>query len=339
MMEPMEIWWGQVPAPVSQFNQIVCELRKGCSIVLDAGRMVWTQLLHEYLRQVVTEINNAMPFECIDASSCPADMLPDAFLFSCIGEEDRYGTQLLRIMMLRNKPACLWISGIPPAQYDAWIRMAAELMKEPSRLLLILDIPERIRVPQSEGLATIGVWHSRFDVYYFSLMQLSGLDADERHLEYAATLATELSGLDPIICTQLCSVVEPLLQNPIHVAGKLSCKVNSTQAVLHAQMRVFMPLVELCRMALIDLLRHQLENALPFRADSGQLIKANEVDLVELTHMIQMANQGRIRLPQDLFSQIHTLREIRNHMAHLKMLSNVEINTLLKSMDELAQWQ
>ena len=339
MMEPRELWWGQVPAPVSQFNQIAYDLREGHSLVLDAGRMFWVDLMCEYLRQVVTEIDNAMPFERIDASSCPPDMLPDAFLFSCIGEEDRYGTQLLRTMMLRNKPACLWVTGIPPAQYEAWIQMTAELMQEPSRMLLILDIPEHVRVPQCERLASMGVWHSRFDVYYFALMQLSGMATDERRLEYAATLATELSGLDPVRCTQLCSVAEQLMQNPIHVADKLGCDVNSMQAVLRAQMRSFMPLVELCRMTLIDLLRHQLENALPFRSDMGQTIGANEVDRVELTHMIQMSNRGRIKLHSDLYGQIYNLREIRNQMAHLKMLSNSDINMLLSIMDDLAQWQ
>ncbi|MBQ2952670.1 MAG: hypothetical protein IJE07_03860 [Clostridia bacterium] len=338
-MSAAELWWCQVPAGVSLYNQLACDLQQGKSIVLDAGRMPWPDTLRGYLRDVVTQINNAMPFEIINASDCPPGMEPDAFLFRCIGEEDHYGTQLLRIKRLRRKPACLWVDGIPQKQYAQWIDMAVELTREPSQMMLILDIPEQVSVPECERLAPEGVWHSRFDVYYFSLMRLSTLQEDERMVEYAATLCTELSGLDPILCDQLCQVPERLMQNPLKVAEQLGCQVNINQAVLRAQMRAFMPLVELCRITVNELLRHQLENALPFSPDKGETVRKSDVERVELTHIIQMANRGRINLPSDLYNLLHNLREIRNHLAHLTMLSNVEIGTLLGGMDSLAEWQ
>lgn len=338
-MNAAELWWEQVPAGVNLLNHIAYWLRSGCSIVVDAGRMAWPDALRGYLRQVVTDINNALPFEVIDASGCPQDMAPDAFIFSCIGEEDYFGTQLLRVNHLRRKPACLWVDHIPAEQYEAWIRMTVELMREPSQMMLILDIPERVPVPECEGLEPVGVGHSRFDVYYFSLMQLSGMDVDERLLEYAATLATELSGVEPVNCARLCDVAEQLLQSPEYVANSLGCPAGSRQAVLRAQMRAFMPLVELCRMMVNELLRDQLVQALPFKPDNGSTIDEKEVDRLELTHVIQMHEKKRIRLSNNLYQLLRQLRDTRNHLAHLKMLSNNEINQFLIAMDTLSNWQ
>lgn len=333
-MNAAELWWEQVPAGMSQLGQIARDLRNGNSIVLDAGRMVWTDVLRGYLRSVVTDINNAMPFERIDASGCPPEMSPDAFLFNCIGETDHYGTQLLRISRMRRKPVCLWVDGIPPQQYEAWVMMAVELMREPSQMMLILDVPEYVPVPECEGLSAMGVGHGRFDLYYFSLMQLSGMDMDERLLEYTATLCTELAGMAPVLCSQLCSVAEQLLRNPLHVANSLNTP-DSRQCMRRAQVRAFMPLVELCRMMATDILAPQLKKQLPFRAERDTI---REVGAFELGHIVYLADTNRLGMPDDLYETIRSLKEVRNQLAHLNLLSYKDILSFLAAMDALITW-
>lgn len=335
-MNAAELWWEQVPAGAGLLDQIARALQYGCSIVMNAQRTPWPAAMREYVRTIVTNIDNALHFEVIDASECEANEAPDAFIFACIGEDDYLGTQLLRLNHLRKKAACLWVEGIPPEQYAAWVDMAAQLSQEQSAMTLILDLPDHVPVPESEGLIPMGVGHARFDVYYFSLMQVSGLQIDERLIEYAATLCTEASLMDPECCSRMCGVAQQLMQDPERVASSLMMGRNMKPQVLRAQMRTFMPLVELCRMMANEVLADALSGQLPFRGDYDTTVE--EVSAFELRHIIHLRDTGRIRMEPELYSILRRLREVRNGLAHVRLLAYDQILDFLSDVDQLTVW-
>ena len=333
-MSYVDFWWDQVPAGAGLLEKLAEAIRQRSSVLLDTSELCWKGELIARVRRLVTAIDHTLPWVMLDASRCPEGYSPPALLMeSCIGPNEVYTTDPLRLRELRKTPACVWVQNIPDAQQDVWQETAVRLSRERSGMMLILELPGRGEDVQSPGCISLGCSCSRFDLYYFALLQLSNRQLDEMMIEYAATLCTEIAGGDPCRCGELCVQVNRLLADPSEVCAELLSADVLRQAVSRAQIRSINPLIDVGRVQLVDLVKATVEEYLPF--EDNFKINVDRAGKVELRHLVYLRDNKGLRIEEELNGILDVMHRARNRIAHLHILSYEEINRLFTALRRL----
>lgn len=320
---PERLWWERVPAGTKMLAEISRTLREGRCVLLDSDRVFRPAALRMYVQQAMAEVEYGAHWLTISAAGCRNAQQVTSYLMGSIGMTDDYAINQQRLEALRGTHAFVWVNGILPDTRDAWLKLASELMRRKSRLRLILDMPLQDR--EIEGCDAISSECSRFDIYYFAIMQLSGMTIRDSEIEYAATLCTELAEGDPQRCAQLCGKAVALLHDPEEVCRQVLPDADVKRCICRAQTRVFLPMVDVCRVMAIELYEAELNKLLPFTDDQNNEVK--DIGSVELRHIVHYAN--RIRLDDEIRVLLDSQRKVRNDVAHLKPLSYEEIGQFL----------
>lgn len=317
-------------------------------LICSASPLPWPKTFHSLLSGRCVSPDRS--FALLDAAGIPD---PGRYLFTeyCSEKARRTywpenGRQYYPEFIARTKDSRLHhrfvaVSGIGGAEaLGAWLRFAEAYTQETIRLgvspraVFLLEYAGDRGPGEARGMRRLRFSPGRMDVYAFNLRNTAALSFPYEVSAYAAELISSLAGGDFELAGSLAEdrqTLRELLYDPKKrfrsLAGDALSAEQLNTKIQDAQLRTLFPLLEDRRRRFIETYRDAIERSgvLPFESDYGE-VKKDPLDL-ELRDLL--ANARRIGVEESDNRQIYALKEIRNHLAHSRVLTADEVGCLL----------
>ena len=339
-------WWTKISGAKNLLEKTVSRLLEERHTAIHHGTsQMWEEEFRESVIEQVQEESGLRCFLLLNIKETGSDI--GKYLFEHYCPEERQNRFALKegyakFIAAECGPSIgdyyIWIYGIDnKTEDDKVMDFVTEYSDSPSKYEKAVFIVESSYKGKKKGRKNIGVLEqeskiTQYDMalYAMELLNDSRLKGDTR--QYIAELAANISGADPKVCVSCVEHAEEILTDPENGilqaiedvgAATVPDKEKIKKQIWEAQIRVFYPTVETERLELVSKYRKQIERQLPARMPFGEIV--NEADMAELGMLKSMKDTGKIVMDIDDAKRIDTLWSVRNALAHLKILEDVDV--------------
>ena len=349
------IWWERIGKSVRMIHDIKLFLANQKSFILSAPQgFPWQNAFEKVVKREVSTISSERLLRYIYPGTadpdryCLSELCSDSF-------ESAYWPSMSRTAYLCTDKDILfhryyiWVKGIEDTQtLKKWISFISEYSKEVDRAGFSLSASFVLEfkgiVKKATDFPVLNYVISDLDCRIFGLEILQeqidiGFNHTDNEIiflnsEYLSGMAAEISNNNPELSDVLLETPESFLANPVRVAMAVSeIKEASEQhiiesAIWKAQIMHFFPLLEQCRLKIIEIHAEEIAARLPIKDIYGEVIKDPED--MEFRHLITFGFQGYISDFKNDKDKLILCRNMRNALSHNSLLDYATIAKFMK---------
>ena len=340
------LWWSRLVNSVRFLDDVKDALFEGKSVIMNfSGSIPWYDDMTEVLEQKLSYITDTRSIIYDNVSSVREE--PGKYLFmKYFSESERrnYWTdKSYEQFMAENDNTTLnhrilCITGINSGNAADWIKTVSEYLEyrnSEERCIFILFV-QQINTTGSKLISNIQYsdYISDYDCLMLCLTLLSSEKCNSIQKQYISEIASNIADNNVEIAGLLAKEGLNLAEDPFGTASEtlrnndiiitdLSERVE--KAVWKAQIKLLFPVFEDLRRGLVQKYADKIQAYLPVTSSTGESIdKASDAEIGPLYFICRM---GKF-LEKKEFELLGKMRNARNMIAHLDILSYDELNAL-----------
>ena len=335
-----KIWWEDLNGPRRFLVEAAEKLSSGRSVVLCIPeRVPWPNIMRDVLEKLL--LKGTQTIKVVDADNLSVE--PQEYVLeNFCGNKDgfrayspkAYAKFLAGSTGIELNDSCLWIRKAAPAQVEQWFEFIADyqnFLAGRKGGVFLLESEDNRSVKSDVEILSYTKKVSDYDSFAFNIFAAADF-ANENHLmkQYLAELVSALTEGDVEFGAACIEKSDDFLKNPDEVFEDLLWEGRFTsgkstddieQAIWTTQLKLIFPLVETFRRNFIRRYEEQIKNTPPF-------ISAPEE--VEIGQLYGLFNQRRWLLLDSDADDLEFYREVRNKLAHLRVLPFDELQKLFE---------
>ena len=335
-----KIWWEDLNGPRRFLVEAAEKLSGGKSLVLCLPKRVpWSEMMRDVLEKLLRK--GTQTINVVDAENISAE--PQEFVLKnfCANKEGfrpyskkAYAKFLAESTGIALNDSCLWIRNAAPAQVEQWFAFIADYQKFLSGKrggVFLLEAGDDWGGKAGVEILSYAEKISDYDSFAFNIFAAADF-ANENHLmkQYLAELVSALTEGDVEFGAECIDRSEKFLKNPVETLDDILWEGKFTsgksiddieQAVWMTQLKLIFPLVETFRRNFIRRYEEQIKNTPPYPSPPEE---------VEIGQLYSMFNQRRWLLNENDGEDLEFYREVRNKLAHLKILPFDELQKIFE---------
>lgn len=337
-----KIWWEQLNSPSRFIRDAAETLSGGKSVVLCLPKHVpWLKTMREVFENRLRP-NGTLSVKIVDAKdiSEPHKYVLNEFCEDKDGFRPARKGAHAKFLATRTgislNSSCIWIRNAAAAQIDAWLNFIVDyhgFLKGRRGGVFLLEAGEDLNFVGKAGVEVFSYAKriSDYDSFAFNIFIASEFGKDNHLMkQYLAELVSALTEGDVEFGAACITLGESFLREPdiafenILSTEKFSSPKTSEdidRAIWMTQLKLIFPLVETFRRNFIKRYADRIKNTPPFY---------NAPEEVEIGHLYRQFNQRRWLLKGNDGDDLEFYREVRNKLAHLRILPFDELQKIFE---------
>ena len=335
-----KIWWEDLNGSRRFLVEAAEKLSGGKSLVLYLPKRVpWLKMMREVLEKLLR--NGTQTINVVDAQEISKE--PQEYVLNnfCAKKDDfrpyskkAYAKFLAESTGIALNDSCIWIRNASTAQVEQWFEFIADYQNFLSGKrggVFLLEANNDWNGKSGVEILSYAEKISGYDSFAFNIFAAADF-ANENNLmkQYLAELVSELTEGDVEFGAECIDRSESFLKSPAEVfddilwEGKFTSGKSTDdieQAIWMTQLKLIFPLVETFRRNFIRQYEEQIKNTPPYFSSPEE---------VEIGHLYGQFNQRRWLLSENDADDLEFYREVRNKLAHLKILPFDELQKIFE---------
>ena len=180
-----------------------------------------------------------------------------------------------------------------------------------------------------------------YDQYLFHMLAAASLKESAIFKQYLAEIVTLMISDDVELSAECIKRGQTFLENPVKTIQEIKkselrsdgnefvfamSEKKIQERIWEAQIKIIFPVIEKKRNSLINRYRKEIEGLLPITGAYGEEVyELEEVEIGILSHLVTL---GKLQVSSEDAKVISKLRNARNILAHIKTLSQKEIDEI-----------
>ena len=327
-----KIWWEQLNGSSRFIRDAANHLLNGKSVVLCLPEHVpWLETMREVFEKRLRK-SGTLGIKIVDAEniSDPQEFVFDEFCEDKDGfrpySKGAYAKFLAERTGIALNSSCIWIRNAQPAQVEQWLAFIADyhgFLKGKRGGVFLLERQGECHLIGKTGIEVMSYARriSDYDSFAFIIF-IAAEFGKANHLmkQYLAELVSALTEGDVEFGAACIRRGETLLKNPAVVFENISAQDGFTshktaedidRAIWMTQLKLVFPLVETFRRNFIKKYDMTIKNTPPYPSAPEEL---------EIGNLYWLFTQKRWLLDDRDAEDLEMYREVRNKLAHLKVL-------------------
>lgn len=334
MPHSAELWWSVVPGPSQLVEQLAAHLVRFESVLVPytTASFPWGEEFRLSVNDRVRQVHPELTEEICDARTM-AGRSPGRWVLDevgrgnvfCLPSDDPIEIAAQEGLLQRR---IFWVTQCASkAQVSDWVTFAKALKKKAANqcccvvLLLPADLRINSHLPEMETDSFFG----EYDLSFFASSLLSRTKLSQFEKKYLSELSSALSFGDAVQCAKLASAGRELAEAPEQLPVVRAIP-NYIHGIWLAQIRTVFSHIEETKFAIVHANRDAIAPLLHTTDDFGNPIE--QVEDIELRHLVHGLSHNLIDLPDRIRSVIDTLYTSRNLLAHHRILTYPELKQL-----------
>ena len=347
------VWWEKITNASHFLNLIVEGVQEGCSIMLQLPSSVpWYFTMSDILSDRIKSQNSNRALEKIQ----DAEMDPGEYLFQnyCKREKRvqyRPGIGYAKFLAESDEIALnnyiLWITVDSEEQTKNWYTFIQNydkmLGKDRRGCIFIIETRSEMAV-RDQGRIRAIVYQKEieyYDQYLFHMLAAASLKESAIFKQYLAEIVTLMISDDVELSAECIERGRTFLENPVKTIQEIKkselrsdgnefvfamSEKKIQERIWEAQIKIIFPVIEKKRNSLINRYRKEIGGLLPITGAYGEEVyELEEVEIGILSHLVTL---GKLQVSSEDAKVISKLRNARNILAHIKILSQREIDEI-----------
>lgn len=335
-----KIWWEDLNGPRRFLVEAAEKLSGGRSVVLCIPeRVPWPKTMRDVLEKLLRR--GTQTINVIDAENISDEPQKYVLKNFCANKDGfrpynpkAYAKFLAESTGIELNDSCLWIRKASPAQVEKWFAFIADyqdFLGKKRGGVFLLEAADNWSVRSDVEILSYTKKVSDYDSFAFNIFVAADF-ANENHLmkQYLAELVSALTEGDVEFGAACIDKSDEFLKNPDEVfedllwegkfiSGKSTDDIE--QAIWMTQLKLIFPLVETFRRNFIRRYEEQIRNTPPYISTPEE---------VEVGQLYGLFNQRRRLLSDSDADDLEFYREVRNKLAHLRVLPFDELQKLFE---------
>lgn len=344
-------WWGNMTHPSDFVEMMVAVIMKGQSVQLISEKpLPWKERFIEAFRNRLSVSSSRKLVQIEPGLKNPGDYLLSEYCSEEIA--CRYRPTMKKADFLAKEEQLLMndmlflIPFFDMETMKAWKDFASDyakaLPKERRGCLFLIESREDREKRKGVIQLVYEDYVGSYDFYLFNLMLSSSMKAHPLYRQYFAEVLTLLFKDNIEISEKLMFSCPDFLKEPQSHLSFLKDEYSLLEGRIYlqrlkeedikdafweAQIRVFFPLIEKERKQFISDYAEVFRAYLPFKRKSGELVESLEE--LEIGEIFYLMKENNLPLKPEIKKRIALLREARNFLAHLNLLTEENIKKLI----------
>lgn len=350
-----QVWWNKVTNAVRFTENISESINSGYSVILQLPEYVpWYAAMKEIVKTTVTCDNSTRAFnETVDQGTEPGEYLISKYCKQEVRAHYRpsfgYSGFLAKTEDITLNQSILWVRGADTNQVRKWHSFITDynkaLGKKKMGGLFVIEAMDVSSIRETKGVKIISydAYIENYDNYVFNMLAAAELKESKLFKQYLSETVSGMFPDDVEFASHCISKGRGFLENPIQNIEEIIDERKRSdgsffelkytekelqESLWEAQIKILFPLIEKHRSAIITKYKKQIEPLLPIKAAYGE--EFTEVSEVELGTIAFLVTTGEINVDQHDRHKIHLLRDVRNTLAHIGVVSQKEVDELFK---------
>lgn len=347
------VWWNKVTNAAHFLDLIVESIQDGQSVLLQLPESVpWYMTMQDIISTEVIRANSTRSYKCItDVGEDPGKYLFNEFCKKekrahyrpCIG----YPEFLAQSDDIPLNQYILWICGADSSQVKKWYEFIDEynkaLGKNKQGCLMIIETSDFVSLQKKKDIRVISYERiiEYYDNYLFNMLASSELRENAIFKQYLSEAISIMIPHDVELSSMCVLKGRDFLNSPIDTLNRIveenyrsdgtGYVVTTTEKQLkerlwEAQIKVIFPLIEKYRNRIITKYKNNIEPLLPIKTAYGEeFTEASDVELGTIAYLIA---SGKIDVEKEDNRRIAVLKNARNILAHIGILSQNEVDEI-----------
>lgn len=351
----MSIFWEQIRKARDFVEKLCCDVVEGKSVLLSFPEGTpWSNELYSFAENLFLERSPDYTVYLIENEDSSLDTLL----------LERFCRREVRATYRRNMGVAAFLASrtdTPLHSSYVWVRIRSEqrlnewmdfvgkylslMSPKPEKASFILETEGLHTVAHTKGIGVLDWSQSAdaYDVYTYCALESSETNIAPLLRPYLVELASRLCGTDVELARVCVLAGEDFLSAPEETLRELkafaarsngqpfSFPIDSEKCAAHiweAQIRCLFAILEKYRSSYVSRHKPEIMACLPFSTKDRILI--SELKDVELGHLVYLAAEKRLHIPSTDYDMLDFLRQARNDLAHLNMLSFEKVQRILR---------
>ena len=334
MPQPYELWWSVVPGPSQLVEQLTAHLVRFESALIPytTASFPWGEEFRLSAYDRVRQVHPNLTEELCDASTM-GERSPGRWVLDVVGRGEVFclpSDDPIEIAAESGllKQRIFWVTHFTSkAQVAEWVAFAKALRKKAADhcCCVVLLLPTSLRINSHLPELETDAFFGEYDLRVFASFLLSLRKLSQCEKKYLSELASALSFGDAVQCAELASIGKELLEEPEQLP-MLRAIPNHLHGIWLAQIRTVFSHIEETKFAIVQQHRSAIAALLHTTDDFG--IAIEQMEDIELRHLIHAVNHNIISLPERTCAVINALYNSRNQLAHHRILPYSELKQL-----------
>jgi len=349
-----KIWWEQVTNAVQFIRKIVKSVLDEKHLAVELSRDIpWYDTMRDLTEDAIRRQSSERNLVSLqDSGEEPGKCVFEAFCNREKQSEYRpavgYAGFLANCADIVLNHRIVWVSDLAKENYSAWIDFVsayAAACKKARRSggIFILELREQMALSAKKGVHMLSFQKeiSHYDSIVFNMLAASSIKKSAISKEYLVELVSNIAGQDMELAAQCMKKHGEFLKEPYVILQRIAeqgCRSNGNpfenqfreeevkKQIWKAQMKSIFPLVEEFRGHFVNKYKEQIERQLPISYAYGE--EFSEADDVEVGTLYFMACNEKLHISSEDYHKLKIFREARNHLAHLCILSEEEMEAI-----------
>ncbi|MGN0299680.1 MAG: hypothetical protein ACI4C1_10955 [Lachnospiraceae bacterium] len=351
-----EIWWRQIHSARSFIDSIVDGLLSYKSIILVMpGQIPWYEKMVELIETDTIRQNSRHSFDFVnDVQELPGRYLLNNYCKREKRAEYRPSMKYWEFFAERDELVLhsryIWVSNLSEEKLAEWANFAAEYSRlmthKHQRGAFILEVRDRNLTGKLyyRGIQTVSFINeiTDYDKMTFSMLVAAKSSVRTGLKPYLAELASKIAK-DDIELSARCSqkgraflmnprkAIEEIIQKEVRSDGSDFIYQESnemiTRSIWETQIKLIFPVIETFRSEFIRKYEGQIQSQLPISTTYGECY--SEPREVEIGTLCYMAVSRCINVTEKDYNRLVLLKEARNALAHLRVLTQTEVEEII----------
>jgi len=337
-----KIWWEQLNGPSRFIRDAAEKLSDGKSVILRLPKHVpWVKTMREVFERRLRR-NGTLSVKIVNAENISDP--PDYVFKEFCEDKDRFRpvkkNSHAKFMAQRTgislNSSCLWIRNADAAQVDAWLEFIIDyhgFLKGRHGGVFLLEADENLTFGGKAGVEVFSYAEriSDYDSFAFNIFIAAEFGKDNHLMkQYLAELVSALTEGDVEFGAACIKRGENFLREPAVVFENILSTDKFTspktsedidRAIWMTQLKLIFPLVETFRRNFIKQYTDRIKDTPPYYTAPEE---------VEIGQLYGQFNQRRWLLQDGDAEDLEFYREVRNKLAHLKILPFDELQRIFE---------
>lgn len=348
------VWWNKVTNASRFLSMIVENIKEGQSVILKLPQSVpWYMTMQDMVSSDIIRAYSDRSLKYItDMGEDPGEFLFHEF---CKKEKRAryrpgigYPDFLAQSDDITLNQCILWINGADKEQVTKWYDFIdfynKSLGKKKHGCLFVIESREEQQLQERRGIRIVEYENviEFYDNYLFNMLASSQIKGDVLYKQYLAETVSIIIPDDVELSSKCIENGRRFLTSPLALINEIveqeyrsdgsEFVFNTTEKQLEerlweAQIKVVFPLLEKHRNRLVVKYKPYIEPLLPIKAAYGEDLK--EASDVELGTMAYLISSGQISVDREDDKKITILKNARNVLAHIGVLTQEEVDEIL----------
>lgn len=348
------LWWENITNTSHFIDQIVEAVQSGSHLFLQLPQFVpWYETMSDLVISKIERQNSDRSLKIImDSGKDPGEYL---FYQYCRQEKRAqyrpgigYAQFLAKSEELMMNHYILWVTQADAAQAKKWYNFlegySKALGKGKKGCIFLIETRGDVSIRERGGIKRL-VYEkeiAHYDTYLFAMLAASTQKQTEGFRQY---LAEAVSSVVPDDAELACACIQrgrTFLEDPVKTIASIKKETfrsdktafwpdisekQIAERMWEAQIKVVFPIIEKQRSIIVERYRKGIEALLPITGAYGEMFyDAEDVEIGVLSHLVSL---GRLAVAFEDGKMIAKLRNARNTLAHIKPMTQTEIDEIL----------